>query len=277
MELLLPVARRLEDVVVGQPLGHRVQDRLGRRRGRPTRPSRSAARASRAGAAARAVEHVRARPLGHPDVGEHDRHVRALVPEALELALGGPGVALTERPGSPRRSGGAARPRCAPAPRGRRRRRGSPAAASSSRPPVWTIGPAACRALEISNGVRRRRRQGGSRPGGREPEAQARLQDPDPHLAGRQRRADRDLGRHRDRHFFWPVFPIGGWAIGLVFQGWYVYGPGARPISEDEIQRESDRLRSLRDCDEQHQRDRAGEHADGERDQVGGPPQLRGH
>ena len=43
--------------------------------------------------------------------------------------------------------------------------------------------------------------------------------------------------------FFWPVFPIAGWALGLVFQGWNVYGPGARPISEEEIQRESDRLR----------------------------------
>ena len=44
-------------------------------------------------------------------------------------------------------------------------------------------------------------------------------------------------------NFFWPVFPIAGWALGLVFQGWNVYGPGARPISEEEIQRESDRLR----------------------------------
>lgn len=43
--------------------------------------------------------------------------------------------------------------------------------------------------------------------------------------------------------FFWPVFPIGGWAIGLVLQGWSVYGPGARPISESEIERESERLR----------------------------------
>jgi hypothetical protein len=44
-------------------------------------------------------------------------------------------------------------------------------------------------------------------------------------------------------NFFWPVFPIAGWALGLVFQGWSVYGPGARPISESQIQRESERLR----------------------------------
>jgi hypothetical protein len=44
-------------------------------------------------------------------------------------------------------------------------------------------------------------------------------------------------------NFFWPVFPIAGWALGLVIQGWSVYGPGARPISESQIQRESERLR----------------------------------
>jgi hypothetical protein len=44
-------------------------------------------------------------------------------------------------------------------------------------------------------------------------------------------------------NFFWPVFPIAGWALGLAIQGWSVYGPGARPISESQIQRESERLR----------------------------------
>jgi hypothetical protein len=43
--------------------------------------------------------------------------------------------------------------------------------------------------------------------------------------------------------FFWPVFPIGGWAIGLIAQGWSIYGPDSQPISEDEIARESERLR----------------------------------
>ena len=41
--------------------------------------------------------------------------------------------------------------------------------------------------------------------------------------------------------FFWPVFPILGWGIGVVANGWDVYG--RRPISEDEIRREADRLR----------------------------------
>ena len=43
--------------------------------------------------------------------------------------------------------------------------------------------------------------------------------------------------------FFWPVFPIGGWAIGLLFQAWSLYGPESKPLSEDEIARESERIR----------------------------------
>ena len=43
--------------------------------------------------------------------------------------------------------------------------------------------------------------------------------------------------------FFWPVFPIAGWGIGIAAQAWSIYGPGGRPISEDEIARESERLR----------------------------------
>jgi len=43
--------------------------------------------------------------------------------------------------------------------------------------------------------------------------------------------------------FFWPVFPIGGWALGILAQAWSIYGPDSRPISESEIARESDRLR----------------------------------
>jgi hypothetical protein len=42
--------------------------------------------------------------------------------------------------------------------------------------------------------------------------------------------------------FFWPIFPIAGWGIGIVAQGWSIYGPGAKPISEAEIERESERL-----------------------------------
>jgi uncharacterized ion transporter superfamily protein YfcC len=41
--------------------------------------------------------------------------------------------------------------------------------------------------------------------------------------------------------FFWPIFPILGWGIGLVANAWDVYG--RKPISEEEIRRESDRLR----------------------------------
>ena len=42
--------------------------------------------------------------------------------------------------------------------------------------------------------------------------------------------------------FFWPIFPIAGWGIGVAANAWDVYG--RRPITEDEIRREADRLRS---------------------------------
>jgi hypothetical protein len=42
--------------------------------------------------------------------------------------------------------------------------------------------------------------------------------------------------------FFWPIFPIAGWGIGLAANAWDVYG--RRPISEAEIRREMERLRS---------------------------------
>lgn len=44
-----------------------------------------------------------------------------------------------------------------------------------------------------------------------------------------------------DSGFFWPVFVIGGWGIGLVGNWWDVYG--RKPITEDEIRRETDRIR----------------------------------
>ena len=43
--------------------------------------------------------------------------------------------------------------------------------------------------------------------------------------------------------FFWPVFPIAGWGIGIGVQGYGIYGPGSKPISEADIERESERLR----------------------------------
>ena len=41
--------------------------------------------------------------------------------------------------------------------------------------------------------------------------------------------------------FFWPVFPLLGWGIGLGFNAWDTYG--RRPISEEQIRREAERLR----------------------------------
>jgi hypothetical protein len=40
--------------------------------------------------------------------------------------------------------------------------------------------------------------------------------------------------------FFWPVFPIVGWGIGVVLNAWDVYGRGE--IDENRIQHEMDRL-----------------------------------
>ena len=42
--------------------------------------------------------------------------------------------------------------------------------------------------------------------------------------------------------FFWPGFVIAGWGIGLALNAWDVYG--RKPISEDAIQRETERLRA---------------------------------
>jgi hypothetical protein len=41
--------------------------------------------------------------------------------------------------------------------------------------------------------------------------------------------------------FFWPIFPILGWGIGVAANAWDVYG--REPIGEDEIRREAERLR----------------------------------
>ena len=40
--------------------------------------------------------------------------------------------------------------------------------------------------------------------------------------------------------FFWPIFPILGWGIGVVFHVWDVMSPG---VDERQIQAEMDRLR----------------------------------
>ena len=39
--------------------------------------------------------------------------------------------------------------------------------------------------------------------------------------------------------FFWPVFPILGWGIGVFFHGWDTF---SEPLSEDRIDREVERL-----------------------------------
>ena len=44
-----------------------------------------------------------------------------------------------------------------------------------------------------------------------------------------------------DAHgFFWPVFPIAGWGIGVIMNAWDVYG--RQEITEEDIHREMDRL-----------------------------------
>ncbi|MDH5374011.1 MAG: 2TM domain-containing protein [Acidimicrobiia bacterium] len=41
------------------------------------------------------------------------------------------------------------------------------------------------------------------------------------------------------RGYFWPIWPMAGWGIGLVLNAWTVYFQ--KPISEDEIRREMER------------------------------------
>ena len=36
--------------------------------------------------------------------------------------------------------------------------------------------------------------------------------------------------------YFWPIWPMGGWGIGLALHAWTVFGQ--RPITDDDIQRE---------------------------------------
>lgn len=41
--------------------------------------------------------------------------------------------------------------------------------------------------------------------------------------------------------FFWPIFPMLGWGIGVIANAWDVYG--RKPLSEAEIRHEQERLR----------------------------------
>ena len=40
--------------------------------------------------------------------------------------------------------------------------------------------------------------------------------------------------------FFWPIFPLMGWGIGIAFHAWDTFG---RPPTEERIHREMERLR----------------------------------
>lgn len=44
--------------------------------------------------------------------------------------------------------------------------------------------------------------------------------------------------------FFWPVFPIGGWGIGLVLNAWDVFRPEG--FTEEEIGKEQRHLQDMR-------------------------------
>lgn len=41
---------------------------------------------------------------------------------------------------------------------------------------------------------------------------------------------------------FWPIWTIGFWGVGVAIQGWHAYGPPRRGITEDQIQKEMQRL-----------------------------------
>jgi hypothetical protein len=42
--------------------------------------------------------------------------------------------------------------------------------------------------------------------------------------------------------FFWPIFPLMGWGIGIGFHAWDTY---SRPPTEERIRKEIDRLRRV--------------------------------
>lgn len=42
--------------------------------------------------------------------------------------------------------------------------------------------------------------------------------------------------------FFWPIFPILGWGVGIAAHAWEAFGP--ERMTEDRIRREMDRLRA---------------------------------
>jgi hypothetical protein len=43
--------------------------------------------------------------------------------------------------------------------------------------------------------------------------------------------------------YFWPIWPILGWGVGIGFHAWETYGQPSHGPSEDQIRREIDKLR----------------------------------
>ena len=50
------------------------------------------------------------------------------------------------------------------------------------------------------------------------------------------------LGLTSGAWFFWPIFPMAGWGIGLAFNAVNAYGPASQPITEAEIQTEIEQI-----------------------------------
>jgi 2TM domain len=44
------------------------------------------------------------------------------------------------------------------------------------------------------------------------------------------------------RSYFWPIWPMLGWGVGIGFHAWETFGPSSHGPSEDQIRREMDRL-----------------------------------
>ena len=49
-------------------------------------------------------------------------------------------------------------------------------------------------------------------------------------------KAKRDFRNHVAAGYFWPIWIIASWGVGLAFNAWAVYFE--KPITEDEIRRE---------------------------------------
>jgi hypothetical protein len=45
------------------------------------------------------------------------------------------------------------------------------------------------------------------------------------------------------RGYFWPIWVMFGLGVAVVTTGWSAYGPTSRPITEDEIQAEAEKLK----------------------------------